>query len=621
MRIKEKILKILSLFIFIFFAIVICSCSTASMNFKKDGSGTVEIMVSKTYESEGVTYEVTKEQIQDKMDDIIFLAEQTSGQDDRVKLKSIKEYDDYYVATLSFMRIQYLSQNNIGGDLGLYTYKDSKDFIQELDSISVLKDYWLYGSYKSLIKFEDNSKYNFANAKFGSSESAIKPIIRSENREMTTEEIDSFFSDTGMLANDKRGIMFTFFLCDIPGLESITFNFKGDIKVYGSKNVENVTKSSITIRPVEQKATISRVDSDPTVKYVDCYAGYVYFTLNPNYAFIGFLSFLGLGLIVLIIIGIIKGFFKRVFTSKKFKLIIRNYDLYLMLLPAMALIFVFSYIPMAGIIIAFKNYKVNDGIFGSEWASQFGLKHFIDLFLPGRSQFGKLMLNTFILALYRFIFGFFFAILLAVLFNYLKDGIFKKSVQTISYFPYFISWVVISTIAYVLLATDGGTINKILAMFGKEPINYYASPQYWRFILTFTYLWKTAGYSTIVYLAAISNIDKSLYEAARIDGAGGFGQFWHVTMPGLTPAIGIQIVFSLGNLVRDDFDQIYTMIRGSALLRDTTDTIGMIVYENIGNPANYSGVGAMGILQGLIALILVVVSNKILKKRGIEGAY
>ena len=621
MKIKERIKRIFTVFILIFFTLIICSCSQATMNLNKDGSGVAEIRISKIYEDAKGTHEVSKEMIKEKMDNIVLLAENCSGQEDRVRLKSIKEYDNYYLASLSFMRIQYLSQNNVGGDLGLYTYKKSNDFIKESDSVSVLKDYWLYGSYKSLIKFDNNSKYSFANAKFGNSEAAIKPIIKDENREMNDVEIESFFSDSGLLATDKKGVLFSYFICDIAGLESITFNFKGNIKVYGARNVESISNKSITVKPIKQKATISIVDKDPEVKDVDCFAGYVYFTLDPNYGLIGILSVLGLGLIVLIIIGIFKGFFKKVFASKKFKSIIRNYDLYLMLLPAMALIFIFSYIPMAGIVIAFKNYKVNDGIFGSEWASMFGLKHFITLFEPGRSQFGRLMLNTFVLALYRFIFGFFFAILLAVLFNYLKDGIFKKSVQTISYFPYFISWVVISTVSYVLLATDGGTINKILAVFGKEPINFYASPQYWRFILTFTYLWKTAGYSTIVYLAAMSNIDKSLYEAAKIDGAGGFGQFWHVTMPGLAPAIGIQVVFSLGNLVRDDFDQIYTMIRGSSLLRDTTDTIGMIVYENIGNPANYSGVAAMGILQGLIALTLVVLSNKILKRHGIEGAY
>lgn len=303
------------------------------------------------------------------------------------------------------------------------------------------------------------------------------------------------------------------------------------------------------------------------------------------------------------------------------KLIVSNFDLYLMLLPAVVMLFIFSYIPMGGIIIAFKNYRVNDGIWNSEWTSMHGLRNFVDLFTNPASDFGKLMKNTFILAFWKFIFGFLIAITLAVLFNYLKNGIFKNVVQTVSYFPYFISWVVISTLSYVLLATDGGTFNKIIEAFGKEPINFYSSPQYWRFILTSSAMWKTAGYSTIVYLAAMAGIDKSIYEAAKIDGAGGFKQFLYVTLPGLLPAFGIQVVFSLGNLVRDDFDQIYTMIRGSAMLRDTTDTIGMIVYENIGNASNYSAVAAMSMLQSLIALILVIVSNKILKKKTGEGAY
>ncbi len=613
--------RIMILILTIIFCLLLSSCTSIEMNLKRDGSGTLDLKIAKVYkDKDGIEQTYSREEVDEVVKDIINAAEVDSGMEDRVKLKRIKEYDDYYSVKLSFMRIQYLSQSSTGGDLGIYTYKDSQDFIQEYDSISLLQDYWLYGSYKSLIKLVTNTKYSFKNARFGDENAKITPKYL-DGTELNSEEITDFFSDNGPLSKNKKGKIFTFFIVDIEGLESITFNFSGNIKVYASKNVENVTKSSITVLPVSQQATLTVVDKDPEIKNVNCFVGFVYFDLAPNYLLIGILSTLGAILLTLMIIGIIKGSFKRFFKSKKFRVIIKNYDLYLMLLPSMVFLFLFAYLPMGGVILAFKNYKIYDGIWGSEWASQGGLKNFIDLFTSPTSNFGKIVANTFILAFWKFIFGFLIAIVLAVLFSYLKEGLFKKSVQTISYFPYFISWVVISTISYVILATDGGTINKILIFFHHEPINFYASPKYWRFILTFTAMWKTAGYSTIVYLAAISGIDQSLYEAAKIDGANRIGQLFHVTIPGLLPVLGIQIVFSLGNLVKDDFDQIYTMVRGSALLRDTTDTIGMIVYENISNAAAYSSTAAMGMLQGLVALILVVVSNHILKKHDIQGAY
>ena len=161
----------------------------------------------------------------------------------------------------------------------------------------------------------------------------------------------------------------------------------------------------------------------------------------------------------------------------------------------------------------------------------------------------------------------------------------------------------------------------MLAKIGVGAVNWYTSPQYWRGILTFTSLWKTVGYSTIVYLAAITAIDPCLYEAATIDGCGRRRQLLHITVPGMLPVIGIQVVFSLGNLVKDDFDQIYTMTRGSDALSSTTEVIGTIVYKSIGNASAYSSAAAMGILQGVVALILVLVSNRIIKKLGMDAAF
>mgnify|MGYP003307650967 CR=1 FL=1 len=625
MKFLKKIKKILLASFLFVSTFVIAGCSKANFNFKKDGSGTVALSISKNYvdEETGENLVYTIDDVNNIVDKIIKSSEISSGQEDRVKLKSIKENDEGFNVTLKFMRIQYLSRTAASaiGDLGIYTYKNSADFIEELDSVSILRDSWTYGSYNDMTKSETSTIYKFNNKVNGNPDAAFFPIVRETGHEMSIDETDEFFGENSELATNKKGKMFTFFMCDIKGLEEVTFNFKGIIDVYGSKNVKEITKSSITVEPIIQTAKLIDADGNITTKDCKCFVGYVYFTTTPSILLFICIGIFGAALVGLIAFGIIKGWFRKAHESRTMQEVRKNRSLYFMLIPAFILLFLFSYIPMAGIVVAFKNYRLTDGIWKSEWASMGGFRNFYDLFNSPTSEFWLLAKNTFLLALWKFIFGFLIAIVLAVLYSYLREGLFKKTVQSISYFPYFISWVVISTISYVFLATDGGVINQIVVAFGGKPINFYASPQYWPFILTFTAMWKTAGYSTIIYLAAIVSIDPCLYEAAKLDGAGRFRQLWHITLPGLAPVIGIQIVFSLGNLVKDDFDQIYTMIRGSGQLRATTDTIGKIVFENISNASNYSGVAAMGLLQGVIGLILVVAANNFLKKRGIQGAY
>lgn len=627
------IFKKISLFIFSFllvFGATSCSntadnnTSTANYNFSRDGSGSFTLRIDKEYIDPDTSETKTRtvDDINATVNFVTSMSDKVSGMEDRVTLKNIKEEDDQYVVDLKFMRIQYLSLGGNGGDLGVYNYINGTDFVQEDDSVSDIIDYWSLGSYKSVIKFQTNEKYNFANYAHGDNDSVILPTIKSTNEKLTYDETVEYFSDHGELAKNKRGKLFSFFIADIEGLESITYNFQGKIKSYAANNVESVTDSSITIRPTSQAVSIISPDMEaPLVKNVNCFVGYVYFDLAPNWALIGVISFIAIGLITGIVVLIKKGVFTKIANSRTFTEIKKNYSLYLMLIPSMVLIFLFSYLPMGGVSLAFKNYNINDGIWNSEWASMGGFRHFYSLFTNTVSQFPRLLLNTFILAFWKFLFGFVLALALAVLFSYLRNKFFKKTVQSISYLPYFVSWVIISAIANSILAQDGGLINKFLELIGQQPINFYAEPKYWRFILTFTAMWKTTGYSTIIYLAAINSINASLYEAVQLDGGGRWRQFLHVTLPGLTPVLGVQIVFSLGNLVRDDFDQIVTMTRGSALLRDTTETIGTLTYSLIGKPSNYSDLAAMGLLQGLIALAIIIISNRILKAKGIDGAY
>ncbi len=281
---------------------------------------------------------------------------------------------------------------------------------------------------------------------------------------------------------------------------------------------------------------------------------------------------------------------------------------------------IFNYAPMAGIIVAFKNYTVDDGIFGSEWV---GFSHFITLFTHPGAEFWMIFRNTVVMAALKFVFGFPASIILALMFNALQCRLFKRFAQTISYLPYFVSWVVISNIAYVFLSADGGIINNILVASGAEKIRFYSEPKYWWGILTFTSVWKNVGWGTIVYLAAITGINPDLYEAASIDGASSWRKLWTVTIPGMMPVIGIQLILNMGNLIKDDFDQIYSMVMGDNYsLRPVTEVFSSLVYRQLqGGVAGFSSATAVSFVQSIISLILVLGANAIVKKTDNQGLW
>lgn len=607
MRLKKFKWKTLILAIALVAAVFFTTaCSSAEVKINRDGSGTATVTIA-------ASENVTEESVRAKIDEIFAGVGTVSGDDYRLKLKSFKKSSEGFRAVISFKRIQYTD------GLGNFNYLDSKDFLKELNKTSLIKNKWAEGRYDSFQNYTQNL-YNFRNSAVGDPALAFKPIDLETKKELDPAE---FVAQDGAL-DAKKGKMFTYFIADIEGLESITFSFDGKIKAYGGKNVEVINSSTIKVYPVTAKANITVASTAETVAGVDvdCFAGYVFFTLNANRVAMGIWIAVGIIIAGFVIFGICSGLFKRIFRGKVIKSMLKNYDLYLMMLPALALLILFSYLPMGGVVLAFKNYRIDDGIWGSEWAAFGGFKNFYDLFTNPAADFALLIKNTFVLAILKFIFGFVCAILLAVLFSYLRNGIFKKVVQTISYFPYFISWVVVSGIAYLFLATEGGILNQMFSKLGLAPVRWYSSPQYWYAILTFTSIWKTVGYSTIVYLAAITAINPALYEAATIDGGGRWKQLIHITVPGMFTVIGIQVVFSLGNLVKDDFDQIYTMIGGNnASLHSTTEVIGTVVYKSIGKASSYSSASAMGLIQGLVSLVIVLISNKVVKKLGMEGVF
>lgn len=285
----------------------------------------------------------------------------------------------------------------------------------------------------------------------------------------------------------------------------------------------------------------------------------------------------------------------------------QNIPLFIMLVPVIAYYILFKYWPMGGLVIAFKNYNFADGILNSPWV---GLKNFKLLFSSSNTL--QIMWNTFWLSFLSLIFGFPMPIFLAILLNEVRKSWFKRWVQTIVYLPHFFSWVIVSGIVLSLFATDYGSINKVLALFGIEPINFLYESNSWLAIFVGSGIWKEMGFSTIIYLAALTTIDPSLYESAAMDGAAKWRQMWHVTIPGIRHTIILLLILAMGKIMEVGFDQVYNL--QNAGVSDVSEVISTYIYKiGLGN-AQFSLTTAMGFFESIISCSLVLIANRIAKK-------
>lgn len=297
--------------------------------------------------------------------------------------------------------------------------------------------------------------------------------------------------------------------------------------------------------------------------------------------------------------------------SIKKRSIIREYIKYkyfmLMLLPAIIYYSVFHYAPMYGITIAFKDFYPNRGILGSEWV---GLQHFNEV--VSGLFFMEVLKNTLIISLYKLLFGFPAPIILAIMLNEVRHLRFKKMVQSITYLPHFLSWVVLSGIVIEILSPSRGPINIMLQNFGISPIYFIAEPKWFRTILVSSSIWKEVGWGTIVYLAAITSIDPELYDVAELDGASRIGKIWNITIPSIMPVIVIMLIFAVGGVINDDFDQIYNLL--NAKVMSVGDVISTYTYREGLQRMNFSYATAVGVFKNVVAFILVLAANFIARK-------
>jgi len=287
----------------------------------------------------------------------------------------------------------------------------------------------------------------------------------------------------------------------------------------------------------------------------------------------------------------------------------RNWPLYLMAVPVLIFYIIFAYGPMAGIIIAFKDYKVNLGIFGSPWTSEFGFHHFLTFF--DSIYFQRVCVNTIMISLYNLVFGFPAPIILALLMNELRAQKFKKVVQTITYFPHFISAVVICGMVCQFCLTDG-LFNIILGWFGLKPQSLLQVPKYFRTIYTGTNIWQGVGWSSIIYLAAITGVDSGLHEAAALDGAGRFRRIWHITLPSIQSTIVILLIMEVGNMMSVGYEKIILLYNES--IYETADVISTYVYRKGLLEFNWSFSTAVNLFNSVLNFALVFGANTISRK-------
>lgn len=295
--------------------------------------------------------------------------------------------------------------------------------------------------------------------------------------------------------------------------------------------------------------------------------------------------------------------------KNRLKLLKNNRILLVMLLPAVLYVFIFNYLPMPGVLLAFKQFSYSKGIFNSPWN---GFENFRFFFISGDAA--RVTFNTFAYNIAFLFLEIVVAVAIAVLLNELRLKRFNKTLQTTMFLPYFVSWVVVASIAYSLFNYENGTINSLVETLGGDKINIYGTPGYWPFILTAFRLWKTVGYQTVIYLAAITSIDREITEAAKVDGANILQRIFRITLPQLLPTIVILALLSIGNIFRGDFGLFYQLVGNNGLLFEATDIIDTYVFRSLLQTTNVGMAAAAGLYQSVMCFVFVMVTNGCVKK-------
>lgn len=290
----------------------------------------------------------------------------------------------------------------------------------------------------------------------------------------------------------------------------------------------------------------------------------------------------------------------------------RNRSLYLMALPAVLLVLILTYLPMGGLLVAFKNYQYNLGIFASPWAKFGGFENFRFLFLSGKGW--SITRNTIFYNLFNLVTSQALSMMVAIAITEMRGKVFKRVTQSVIFLPYFISWIIVGTFALNIFSVEIGTLNNFLESVGAQRVNLYNMPSAWVFIIMAFNSWKWVGYNSIIYIAAITSIDAECFEAADIDGANIWQKIRRITLPSIRPTIIIIFLLNVGRVLRGDFQMFYQLVGNNGQLFDATDVIDTYVFRAMISGGDVGMTTAATLYQSVLCFLIILLVNGVVKR-------
>lgn len=594
-----------------------------------------------------------------------------SGESDMITLEDVTKTKNGYNVEVSFRRLDKVKA------MGEFFLQKTSSFVPETSETGEMIRNWEAGMfavtetiyYKSVAKSVDIDVTTVADG---------LRLYTAGGKEIAVDELDAYAAGAG-----DKSTAAAFCLLDVGCVESVTVSFPADIAYYAGGDMRLVNKNTVEMRPVFIEAEITSTEGNmiPETKDVGTIFGYVIYEkgLSPA-AICGIVAacvILG-GLLAAFFVYLVKlgknvapatangavrsipcgakngnacggaavaltsateisaasaaqaemrtvrGVKEQSVLSRGWKKFlkgdfctgIRQHKLlYLLLLPAFLYVLIFCYLPMFGLVIAFQDYKILDGVFGSEFI---GMKTFRKIFYAQIRGSYRMFRNTIYISLIRIGTNFPLILVFTLLLNEVKNRRAKGVIQTISYIPNFISWIAVGGMAFNLLG-ENGTLNAIFVKTLGHSFDFYGEPDYWWWILAASSLWKGMGWGTLIYMSALGSISDELYDACTIDGGGRFRQAFTVTIPGVMNVMMLQLILDISSIMGDNYEQIIAMTRSLDILYPTTSVVGTLAYNSVLGGGGFSIATACGLIQGVIGLILVIFTNRIVKKTDNEG--
>lgn len=591
-----------------------------------------------------------------------------SGESDMITLEDVTKTKNGYNVEVSFRRLDKVKA------MGEFFLQKTSSFVPETSETGEMIRNWEAGMfavtetiyYKSVAKSVDIDVTTVADG---------LRLYTAGGKEIAVDELDAYAAGAG-----DKSTAAAFCLLDVGCVESVTVSFPADIAYYAGGDMRLVNKNTVEMRPVFIEAEITSTEGNmiPETKDIGTIFGYVIYEKGLSPA-----AICGIVAACVILGGLLAAFFvylvklgKNVapfaangargnlpggnacgggaavaltsateisaasaaqtemrtvrgvkeqsvlsrgwkkFLKGDFCTGIRQHKLlYLLLLPAFLYVLIFCYLPMFGLVIAFQDYKILDGVFGSEFI---GMKTFRKIFYAQIRGSYRMFRNTIYISLIRIGTNFPLILVFTLLLNEVKNRRAKGVIQTISYIPNFISWIAVGGMAFNLLG-ENGTLNAIFVKTLGHSFDFYGEPDYWWWILAASSLWKGMGWGTLIYMSALGSISDELYDACTIDGGGRFRQALTVTIPGVMNVMMLQLILDISSIMGDNYEQIIAMTRNLDILNPTTSVVGTLAYNSVLGGGGFSIATACGLIQGVIGLILVIFTNRIVKKTDNEG--